>query len=393
MLENELLAKINTAISEFKTKGIIAELEKKWSDPNGGSKTVTPQLIVGAKPVEIGTTAVLEPMNFIGAKGEVEGFELDLLYAIGDKIGVSFVCNNVFGDVTGLLGALESGKIDLAFNTMSITAERKEKYNFSEPYYEGAVVIVVKNENEQTKSFWEKLADSFRKTFIVEERWKMILSGLGVTLVISVAAGILGIAIGAGICAIRRSKAKVARGISAAFIHIIQGTPAVVLLMILYYVIFGKINIDAIFIATFGFAIMFGVYSSEIMRSGFDAVDKGQVEAALALGYTRKQAFMKVSLPQAAHKFIPVLTGEFISMVKMTSIAGYISVAELTRVGDIIRSKTMEAFFPLIVIALIYFGLCELLTFGLRVVHKKLDPKHHAKKVKGVYVINEESDD
>lgn len=390
---NKLLADINTAINEFKTKGILANLEKKWFDPEGGSKTVTPQQIYGARPVEISTTAVLEPMNFVGPKGEIEGFELDLLYRIGDAIGVSFVCNQVYGDVSGLLGALESEKIDLAFNTISITNERKEKYNFSEPYYDGAVVIVVRNENEQTKSFWEKLADSFRKTFVVEERWKMILSGLAVTLVISVVAGILGIAIGAGICAIRRSKAKVARGISAAFIHIIQGTPAVVLLMILYYVVFGKINIDAIAIATLGFAIMFGVYSSEIMRSGFDSIDKGQIEAALALGYSRRQAFMKVSLPQASYKFIPVLTGEFISMVKMTSIAGYISVAELTRVGDIIRSKTMEAFFPLIVIALIYFGLCELLTFGLRLLHKKLDPKNHAKKVKGVYVINEEVND
>ena len=386
---------LNEQIREFKRTGIIDELEKKWYDPNNQDKSLPIQDVSHSYPrrLRITTTAVLEPMNYLDANGKVTGFELDLLLRICIKLDMLLEIVEVSGNVASALAALESNKVDLVMNTMSITEERAQKFDFTEPYYNGAVVVVVRNTVTKQLGFWEKFAESFRKTFVVEQRWKMILQGLAVTLFISVCAGILGIALGSGICAIRRSKAKAARGISAAFIHIIQGTPAVVLLMILYYVVFGKVDVNAIIIATIGFAIMFGVYSSEIMRSGFDSVDKGQIEAALALGYTRSQAFMKVELPQASYKFIPVLTGEFISMVKMTSIAGYISVAELTRVGDIIRSKTMEAFFPLIVIALIYFGLCELLTFGLRLLHKKLDPKNHAKKVKGVYVINEESKD
>lgn len=392
---NPLTLELNEKIAEYRTKGILEELEKKWFDPNYPNKKVEPQdpSHVFTRSIKTTTTAVLEPMTFYDENGKVTGFELDLLTRICNELDIKIEEIREAGNVTAAQADLELGKCDLIFNSLSITEERREHFDLTDSYFDGAVVVVVRNENTNKLSFFEKLGESFRKTFVVEQRWKMILYGLAVTLVMSIAAGILGIILGSGICAIRRSKSKTARGISATVIHLIQGMPAVVLLMILYYVVFGKVDINATIVATIGFATMFGVYSSEIMRSGFDSVDKGQIEAALALGYTRKQAFMKVELPQASYKFIPVLTGEFISMVKMTSIAGYISVAELTRVGDIIRSKTMEAFFPLIVIALIYFGLCELLTFGLRVLHKKLDPKKHAKKVKGVYVINEESND
>ena len=383
----------NEALAELKAKGIGKALEDKWFDPNASGKHVEEQKGTYSQTLRASTTCLLEPMNFYGPNGTVEGFEYDLLIALGDKLGFKIEITEVVNSVTACMTALESNKVDIVFNTMSITEERRQKVDFTDSYYNGAVVVVVRNENIKNLNFWERLAESFRKTFVVEERWKSILYGLGVTLIMSVVSGVIGLALGSGICAIRRSRSKAARKVSAAFIHIIQGTPAVVLLMILYYIVFGKINIDAVIVAIIGFSVMFGVYSSEIMRSGFDSVDKGQIEAALALGYTRRQAFTKISLPQAAHKFIPVLTGEFISMVKMTSIAGYISVTELTRIGDIIRTKTMEAFFPLVVIALIYFGLCELLTFGLRLLHKKLDPKHHAKKVKGVYVIDEKADD
>ena len=145
--------------------------------------------------------------------------------------------------------------------------------------------------------------------------------------------------------------------------------------MILYYVVFGKVNIPGIVVAVIGFSINFGAYSSEMMRSGIEAVPAGQSEAATALGYTPSQAFWKVVFPQAAVHFIPVLKGEFISLVKMTSVVGYIAVQDLTKVTDIIRSRTMEAFFPLIVTAVIYFALANVLIFAISILEQKVDHK------------------
>ena len=121
-----------------------------------------------------------------------------------------------------------------------------------------------------------------------------------------------------------------------------------------------------------------------MMRTGIETVDKGQSEAALAMGYTKGQTFFKIVLPQAARNFIPVLKGEFISMVKMTSVVGYIAVQDLTKVSDIIRSRTMEAFFPLIMTAVIYFIVANMMTSALSFAEKKVAPKRNKRSLKGV---------
>ena len=128
-------------------------------------------------------------------------------------------------------------------------------------------------------------------------------------------------------------------------------------------------------------------YTSEMMRSGIETVDKGQNEAALAMGYTKIQTFFKIIFPQAARNFLPVLKGEFISMVKMTSVVGYIAVQDLTKVSDIIRSRTMEAFFPLIVTAIIYFALANVMTAMISLVERRIEPKRRKRTVKGVRMI------
>ena len=149
--------------------------------------------------------------------------------------------------------------------------------------------------------------------------------------------------------------------------------------MILYYVIFGKSDINAIWVAIIGFSLNFGAYTSEVMRSGIESIDGGQIEAALALGYTENQAFFKFIFPQAAVRFLPVYRGEIISLLKGTSIVGYIAIQDLTKMSDIIRSRTYEAFFPLIATAVIYFVLAWVLALILKLILNNLDPKRRKK--------------
>ena len=228
-------------------------------------------------------------------------------------------------------------------------------------------------------SFWDDLKASFNRTFIVEDRWRLIIDGLGVTVFISVCSGILGSFFGFCLCMLRRTKNKVIDRLTLAFIRIIQGIPAVVFLMVLYYVVFGKVDISPIAVSIIGFAINFGAYVSEMMRTGIEAVDIGQNEAALALGYSNVQSFFKVIFPQAAKHFLPVMKGEFISMVKMTSIVGYIAGQDLTKATDIIRARTMEAFFPLIITAIIYFIIANLMTMLITKIEIKITRKHERK--------------
>ena len=291
----------------------------------------------------------------------------------------------------GLIAALESGKADVASGSMSITAERMQHVDFSDTHYDAALVLLIRDEDVLAdggkKGFLESLQDSFNSTFLVEGRWKLILQGLGVTALISVFSGIFGLMLGFALCMLRRIPSGPVRLGTGAFVRLIQGTPIVVFLMILYYVVFGSVDVSGILVAVIGFSINFGAYTSEMMRSGIETVDKGQNEAALAMGYTKIQTFFKIIFPQAARNFLPVLKGEFISMVKMTSVVGYIAVQDLTKVSDIIRSRTMEAFFPLIVTAIIYFALANVMTAMISLVERRIEPKRRKRTVKGVRMI------
>lgn len=165
--------------------------------------------------------------------------------------------------------------------------------------------------------------------------------------------------------------------------------------MLLYYVVFLGVDIQSVIVAIIGFSLNFAAYVAVMVRMGIDAVDKGQTEAALSLGYPEKRAFWKFVFPQAAEHFLPIYKGEFISMVKMTSVVGYIAIQDLTKVSDIIRSRTYEAFFPLIATALIYFLISWGLTALISRIEIKIDPKRRKREVTGVEAVSEggESDE
>lgn len=183
---------------------------------------------------------------------------------------------------------------------------------------------------------------------------------------------------------LRRGKNRALSGICAVFIRIIQGIPMLVFLMVLYYIVFASSNMNGIAVAVIAFAVNFGVYVSEMMRTGIDAVDRGQWEAAETLGFGKAGTFTKIIAPQALRHILPVYKGELISMVKMTSVVGYIAIQDLTKASDIIRSRTYDAFFPLIATALIYFILAWSMTLLLDRAEVRIDPKKRKPGLKGV---------
>jgi polar amino acid transport system substrate-binding protein len=270
-----------------------------------------------------------------------------------------------------------------------MTDERKESVNFSDPYM-NAEVVMAKYERSGFENFWLSLKESFEKTFIREQRWKLIVEGIYTTLIISFFSVLGGTLFGFTLYMLARSKmkwlSKLSRGFAKVYSTIIAGTPTLVILMILFYIVFTSPDISGVLVAIIGFILTFGSFVYEQLSLTVSGVDNGQLEAAYALGYSRNQTFFRIVLPQAMKMFLPSYSGEIVSLIKATSVVGYIAVNDLTKMGDIIRGNTYEAFFPLIAVAVIYFAITWGVAGLLGILKKKAEPKRRKNKniLKGV---------
>ena len=219
--------------------------------------------------------------------------------------------------------------------------------------------------------FFNSIGEQVYYNLIYKDRYMYILQGLGTTLQITAFAVVIGIFIGVLIAMIKfaskgNKKLKIFEIIANIYLTVIRGTPAVVQLFIMYYVILGTSGADKVTAAIFAFGINSGAYIAEIVRSGILSVDKGQMEAGRSLGLSYKTTMFKIIFPQALKNIIPALCNEFIALLKETSVAGFIGVMDLSKAGDVIRSQTYEALIPLLVVAAIYLifvaGLSALLS-------------------------------
>ncbi len=203
------------------------------------------------------------------------------------------------------------------------------------------------------------LGESLYLNFVKDDRYLYLTRGLGVTLEITFFALLIGIVLGFILAIIRSTydktgKMKILNLFAKLYITVIRGTPVVLQLLILYFVIFASVNINKVVVAAIAFGLNSGAYVAEIVRSGIMAVDEGQFEAGRSLGFNYFQTMCYIILPQAIKNILPALGNEFIVLLKETSVSGYIAIQDLTKGGDIIRSQTFEPFLPLIAVAIIY---------------------------------------
>ncbi len=394
---SQLGVRINEVLKQFTENGTLDELHDIWiiGDENHKKLASPPTGFDGsAGTIRLGFSDS-PPMTYVGHDGVCLGYEIDLATRIGYELNMKVESTSMNFDA--LIASVISGKIDIACGAISITDERKKTVDYIGPVYDGGVVLVVRKSSLGEVSglddaefslnqFTDSIITSFHRTFIEENRYKLILSGLWVTITVSFLSMLLGTFLGALICAMRRSKKTLMNGFARFYIRLLQGTPIVVVLMILYYIVFLNIKIDAIIVGVIAFGLNFAAYTSEMFRTGIDALDKGQHEAAKASGFSKAQIFFYITLPQAARHILPVYNGEFISMVKMTSVLGYIAIQDLTKASDIIRSRTFEAFFPLIATAIIYFAITYFFIVLLNMIELKIDPKRRKRAVKGVII-------
>ena len=228
----------------------------------------------------------------------------------------------------------------------------------------------------------QELKSSFISNFIEDNRWRYITDGLKITLLVTVFAVLIGVVLGFLIAIVRTThdktgKLKILNAICKVYLTVIRGTPVVVQLLIIYFVIFGSTQISKVLVAIMAFGINSAAYVAEIFRSGIMSIDDGQMEAGRSLGFNYAQTMFYIIMPQAFKNVLPALGNEFIVLLKETSVSGYIALQDLTKGGDIIRSRTYDAFMPLIAVALIYLVMVMVFTKCVNLLERRLRNSDH----------------
>lgn len=222
--------------------------------------------------------------------------------------------------------------------------------------------------------FFETLWKRFARAFIEQNRWKMYIEGLGNTLLIALIATLIGITIGV-IFAMTKyinkksGKLKILSKVADVYITIIRGTPVVLQLMILYFIVFSGWD-NGIMIGAITFGINSGAYVAEIARAGFESVDDGQMEAGRSLGMSTAQTMWHIIIPQAVRNCLPPLFNEFITLVKETAIVGYVGIMDLGKIPGLVQSRTFDYLFPLLIAAILYLAVVMVLTKILHILEK-----------------------
>jgi len=378
-----LREEFNALLAELRASGVYDDMVRRWMReqitemPVLDNPGTNGPLVVGISTVGLPFIAVQD--------NRLVGFDIELAERFAARLGRELRLSNM--DFGSLIASVSSGRSDLIISSIFITAERSQQIDFSDPYYEMATVAAALKSNiagqegeaqllqADDPGFFGRVARSFEANLIRENRYRLIVDGLRTTVLISLLSTIFGTALGALVCAMRMSKLQLLQTPARIYIAILRGTPVLVVLMLVFYVVFASVNISPVLVAVIAFGMNFAAYVSEIFRTGIEGIDPGQSEAGLSVGFTRVQTFVYILLPQTIQRILPVYKGEFISMVKMTSIVGYIAVQDLTKASDIIRSRTFDAFFPLVMVAILYLIISSVLTQALDALERRTDPR------------------
>lgn len=385
----ELCEQFNKFLADSKENGLLDEIDAKWFGADESKKTVDYSAVENnsGRTIKFATsTSIGVPFTYI-KDGKAVGYDIDVIVEFCKANGYNLKIDDY--EFSGIMNAVQSGIDDLGAACITITEERQESMLFSDPDYVGGIVVVMKESGgavEEDGGFFASIKESFSKTFIKEDRWKLFANGIANTMLITVVSIIFGTIVGFIAYIFCRKGNKIANAITKLLIGLVQGMPVVVLLMILFYIILGKTGLDGTWVAIIGFSLTFGASVFGMLKTGVGAIDKGQNEAAFALGFSSSRTFFRVILPQASYHFLPILRSEVVAHIKATAIVGYIAVQDLTKISDIVRTRTYEAFFPLIATAIIYFLLEGLLIIAVKNIQFFADNKRRTpeKILKGI---------
>ena len=389
----ELKQSINHAIRILKANGVIDSIVNRHLErgiavaytPKASADTPHPsdakkmgpealQKLGLKKSLRFATNATFEPFEYY-QNGKIVGIDVDVANAIGDVLGVDVEILDMEFDA--IITSVQAGKADAGIAGITVTPEREKNIGFTDSYADVRQVIMVNSGDAKVTDAQQGFVDKFKSCFIDDNRYQYMLQGLGNTLIITFFAIILSVILGTLIAIVRarherKGDWKIPNIICQFYLTIMRGTPTMVQLLIIYYVVFASADVNKIFVAVIAFGLNSAAYIAEVIRSGIMSVDNGQMEAGRSLGLSYGKTMRLIILPQAFKNVLPAMGNELITLLKETSISGYIGLVDLTKGSDIIRSITYEAMMPLGVVALVYLFLVLGLNAGVRKLEKRL---------------------
>lgn len=357
----DLVNKFNEFLAKLKSSGELNEITLRWQnciDYTHPDMPETKDNLTG-EPLLVGTAYTTAPIAYM-ILDKWYGLEIEILNRFGEYIGRP-VRYQLY-DFAAEIPALQSGQIDIAAGVLFVTEERKKVLALTDVYYNCHGAFFVMDKDAQIKTGDPKLSDirgSVRNNLVAENRWVILARGLKVTLEITLFSMLFGSILGTGLLAMRRSQRPWVRKTASVYASVIRGIPMVVLLMILFYIVL--VGFSSIAVAVVAFTLTFTSSFASTMDNALLAVGNQQYEAGEAMGFTRAQIFRYITGPQALKRALPQFKGEAVSLIKNTSVVGYVAIQDLTRACDMIRARTFEAFFPLLFITIIYFLLAWLI--------------------------------
>ena len=375
-----LKAKVDAELRRMNATGETSAIIRRWAE--GAKDGALPALPVlpappaGAPEIRVAAAAQAEPWCFV-ADGGLSGIDIEILSVVAHRLGMRLQPKiYTWG---GMVDCVNAGRCDIACGGIYTAGRTFPTVDASEKYADEKMCLLVRNEDFKggdsgLVAFAKSLRESFIRTFVTESRWKMLANGFGITLLITFLSAFFGTALAFPVWLARTSRIGFVSTVARWYIAVLQGTPVLVLLMVLFYIVFGSVDIDGVWVAVIGFSLNASAYVGEMLRTGIASVPIGQTEAALALGYRPKQAFFRFVLPQAVRAILPVYRGELVSLLKSTAIVGYIAINDLTKASDLVRSRTYESFFPILTTAFIYFVAAWALAWAIDRVGNRLDP-------------------
>lgn len=370
-----LCRRFNEFLGEFIASGERVRWLRDWSS-NPDSMAVEQRRIPVNTEGETIVTGVALVYPFIFMKDEqLAGLEIDMMERFCRWGG--YRAEYVITDLPGLIPSLSTGKVDALVSHIQVTEERSKQVLFTIPYFEGSICCFGRDPEAAgaRRGLVQTVRESIYANLIMEQHWKLLLQGLLVTLEISLLSILFSILLGAGFCFLRMRRSRAVSGSVKILTETIQGIPVLVILLMMCYVVFAKSNITGTLVSIFSFALFYGARFCSLFHSGMLSVGRGQWEAGAALGLSKFQTFRLVALPQAFRRIIPVLKGEIVALIKSTSIVGYVAVIDLTYASNMIRARTFDAFFPLILVSIIYILLSRLSARALNALERGVNSK------------------
>lgn len=370
----KLLAEINSAINVLKQQGVMDKIMEAHII-NHKDIAYTPKKDIDRSRGKIvwATNATFEPFEY-HKNGKIVGIDIDIANAICDYLG--YECEIMDIEFDAIITSVQTGKSDAGIAGITETPERRKSIDFTQNYCKVRQVVIV-NDDLASASDEPTFSERIHNCFVEDARYTYILKGLGNTFVITIFALIISLILGTLIAIVRSThdrngNLKVLNAVCHVYLTVMRGTPTMVQLLIIYYVVFASANVSQIFVAVIAFGLNSAAYIAEVIRSGIMSVDKGQLEAGRSLGLSYAKTMRLVILPQAFKNVLPAMGNEGITLLKETSISGYIGLVDLTKGSDIIRSVTYEAVLPLGLVAVIYMIVVLTLSQGVSRLEKRL---------------------